>query len=121
MTNKIRLITSSDTRLQSNLDGEYRVLLFTTTAISGSSSEVIFFSFNEESNKNIEGNNYFIAEGYLYDRMGITSSFKYIPECNEEQILIFKNLRNIKLSFYDKDKNNISITNWEMLLQKINR
>ena len=117
---KIRLIKSTDSKLQECLDGDYKLILFTTNASLGSlASDVIYFRINEESNINIKGNNFFTAEGYLYDALGITSLFKYIPGSNENQILNFKNKRNITIKFFDKDQNSITMNSWQMLIQKI--
>ena len=116
-----RVIKTDDSRLQENLDGKYELIYFSCDGSSTIASvDVIFFNFNEELRRNIEGNNYFTSDGYLYDGYNLTGTFRYVPQIlNETQIIELDNLRNLNLKFFDVNKNSIVCNNWVMILKKI--
>ena len=117
----IRLITQSDSRLQENLHGDYELLLFqavATPSISG--TDLIFFKFGEEVSRNIEGNGYVAFDGYLYDRLNLTGNFLYTAESDRQiQTITCRNLRNLNITFYNKDGTTITIPEWSMLIKKV--
>ena len=117
----IRLITNDDTHLQTSLNGKYKILLFITDASpSLSATNIIYFKFYDELRRNIKGNNYFVSDGYFYDNNTFTSNFKYSPQCDGEmQYLECDNLRNVKIDFFDRLNNTISIPSWELLIKKV--
>ena len=116
-----RVIKANDSRLQESLDGKYEVIYFSCdTSASISSVDIIFFTFNEELRRNIEGNDYFSSDGYLYDGFNISGTFRYVPQVlNETQIIEVDHLRNLNLKFYDVNENNIVCNNWVMILKKL--
>ena len=116
-----RVIKSDDSRLQENLNGKYSLVYFSCdNSVSISAVDVIFFNFNEELRRNIEGNNYFTSDGYLYDGFNISGIFRYVPQVlNETQIIEVDHLRNLNLKFYDVNENNIVCNNWVMILKKL--
>lgn len=79
--------------------GKYEVIYFSgDSSISNCGVDVVFFTLNEELRRNVEGNNYFASDGYLYDGFSISGTFRYIPQVlNETQILEVDNLRNLNL------------------------
>lgn len=117
----IRLITNNTSRLQTNLNGKYKILLFIALATpSVTASNVVYFNFSEEIRRNIEGDNYFVADGYFYSNNPYTTIFKYSPQCDSEvQFLECDNIRNINIRFFDNAQNDITIDDWELLIKKV--
>ena len=118
----LRVITNNDSKLDKRMNGTYILTYFGATGLSiGAGQNIIFFKMDGEVNTELVGNNHFTADGYLYDiHNNTTSNFTYIPKnTNEEQKLQFKNVKNIKMSFFDKDGTSVNITTWSMILKKV--
>ena len=117
-----RIILSNNTKIEKRLNGKYEVVYFGATNLSnGTGQNIIFFKFDQDVKSDIIGNNHFYADGYLYDIYNnVSSNFTYRPECKTQtQHLQFNNVKNVKMSFFDKDENTITIPNWTLILKKM--
>ena len=118
----LRILTNETTKLDKRMNGTFSVVYFCATGLSiGAGQNVLYFKFEEEVNSDVVGNGHFTADGYLYDIYNnTTSNFTYRPQITEEvQKLQFKNVKNVKMSFYDKDKNAINVSNWTLVLRQV--
>lgn len=118
----LRIITNEDKKFGKRMNGEYAIVYFSASGLSvGSGKNIIYFKFEDEVKTELIGNEHFTADGYLYDVYNnTTSTFTYRPQISiEMQKLEFKNVKNVKISFYDRNYNAISLPNWIFILKKV--
>ena len=112
-------IKSSDTLIHKslNIDGNWSIELFKgTTTIN----DVLFFKINQRDKMNIYGWGFFTASGFVYDDANISGQLCYHGDKSfSKQILNLQNLTDISLTFFDKDGNSVSVTNWILILKRV--
>ena len=118
----LRIITSDDTKFGQRINGNFALVYFCATGLSaGTGNNIIYFKFEDEIKTELVGNGHFTADGYLYDIFNnTTSNFTYKPTIKMEvQKLQFRNVKNVNISFFDKDENAINIPNWTLILKQL--
>ena len=118
----LRVLKSTDTKIDKRLNGTYQLVYFGVTNLTaGSGENILFFKFDKEVKTELVGNDYFTADGYVYDICNnMTSNFTYRPQITSEvQKLQFKNAKNINVTFFDKNENVITLPNWIMILKQM--
>lgn len=112
------VLTENDTNLREILNGKYEIIYFSSNNILN--TDILFFKFNEGKIKiNLNGNNNFLSNGFLYNNNNITNLFQYIPNENDKQIITIDRLKTIDLLFYDKNNTIINLTDYTFILKKI--
>ena len=112
------LITENDTNFREVLNGKYKITYFSTNTTTN--LDVIFFKFNEGKSKiNLNGNNNFISDGFLFDTNNITNIFQYIPNKNAEQIVSVERMKTINITFFDKNNVIKVLNDYTLILKKI--
>lgn len=112
------LLKNNDIDLREVLNGKYEIIYFSSNDTIN--TDVLFFKFDNGKIKiNLNGNDNFISNGYLYDNNNMTNIFQYIPNNNNKQIITFDHMKTIDLIFFDKNNNNFNLTDYTIILKKI--
>ena len=112
------LLKHSDTLLREVLNGSYEICYFSTNITLN--LDILFFKFTNGKVKiNLNGNDNFISNGFLYDTNNITNIFQYIPKDNDKQILNIEQMKNVEIIFFDKDDTKFNLHDYTLILKKI--